>query len=103
MDRYHKCGKLFTSKARMKEHVLGHLEVDPPVQIRQCAIMRELPTGGWVVVRDLGLPEDDGQGAEGGSGGEVSQIGSSGDVDKFRITGESSFFFDILFRGRTLD
>jgi len=68
----------------MKEHVLWHLEVDPPVRVRQNAIVRELPSGGWVVVRDLGFGEGSGTtGAEGSSQVDISEI------DKFRITGIS--------------
>ena len=87
MGRYNKCGKLFTSKARMKEHVLWHLEVDPPVRVRQHAIVRELPSGGWVVVKDLGFGEESSP-ADIDMGGP-SQVDNS-DIDKFRITGKSN-------------
>ena len=67
----------------MKEHVLWHLEVDPPVRVHQHAIVRELPSGGWVVVRDLGCGEP----------GQVENSGASqvdnGEIDKFRISGKS--------------
>jgi hypothetical protein len=82
MGRYNKCGKLFTSKARMKEHVLWHLETDPPIRVHQHAIVRELPSGGWVVVRDLGFGEGSRTtGAEGSDQVNISEI------DQFRITG----------------
>jgi hypothetical protein len=84
MGRYNKCGKAFTSKPRMKEHVLWHLETDPPIRIHQHAIVRELPSGGWVVVRDLGFGEGSGTSGAGGP----SQFGNS-EIDKFRITGKS--------------
>jgi hypothetical protein len=82
MGRYNKCGKLFTSKARMKEHVLWHLETDPPIRVHQHAIVRERPSGGWVVVRDLGF----GEGSGTTRAEEPGQLDNS-EIDKFRITG----------------
>jgi hypothetical protein len=70
----------------MKEHVLWHLEVDPPVRIRQHAIVRELASGGWVVVRDLGLGEGFSEAGDTSGVGALSPVGNS-EIDKFRITG----------------
>ena len=69
----------------MKEHVLWHLEVDPPIRIRQHAIVRELPSGGWVVVHDLGSAE----GSEVGQPLEAGSQAGHSEIDKFRITGKS--------------
>jgi hypothetical protein len=66
----------------MKEHVLWHLEVDPPVRVRQNAIVRELASGGWVVVRDLGF----GEGSGTTRAEEPGQLDNS-EIAKFRITG----------------
>jgi hypothetical protein len=70
----------------MKEHVLWHLEVDPPVRIRQHAIVRELASGGWVVVRDLGFEEGSSEAGHTSGAGGPSHVDNS-EIDKFRITG----------------
>jgi hypothetical protein len=67
----------------MKEHVLLHLETDPPVPIHQHAIVQYRKDGGWTVLRDLSLQDGD------ESLGGPSQIGS--EIEKFRITGMSPY------------
>jgi hypothetical protein len=63
----------------MKEHVLYHLETDPPKRIYQRALVRytDSANGGWVVVRYLG-----------DQAGPSQADGSGSDIEKFRITGQ---------------
>jgi hypothetical protein len=67
----------------MKEHVLLHLETDPPVRIHQHAIVQYREDGGWTVIRDLSLQDE--------SLGGPSQVGS--EIEKFRITGMSLYLY----------
>jgi len=83
-SRYNGCGKLFTSKPRMKEHVLWHLETDPPERVHQHAIVQYRPDGSWTVIRDLSPPRAEGSGGEAGP----SQVDS--EIEKFRIAGTST-------------
>jgi hypothetical protein len=72
----------------MKEHVLLHLETDPPVRVHQHAMVQYRDDGGWTIIKDLTGEDVGGVGSSG-----PSQVGSSGEVDKFRITGRYSSFF----------
>jgi hypothetical protein len=65
----------------MKEHVLLHLETDPPIRIQQHAIVQYRGDGGWTVIRNLSSQNE--------SLGGPSQIGS--EIEKFRITGMSPY------------
>ena len=78
----------------MKEHVLWHLETSPPVRIHQHAIVQYSDDGGWTVLQDLS--ETDGPGPSQGNGQGSSQVGSSGEVDKFNITGEFDTRFIVI-------
>jgi hypothetical protein len=73
----------------MKEHVLWHLEVDPPKRVYQHALIQYRTVGGgWVVLQDLGGQEEDkGEGSSSGSGQMRSQVDS--EVEKFRLAGTS--------------
>lgn len=76
----------------MKEHVLWHLEIDPPKPIQQHARIRYRTSGsGWVVLRDLG-PEDRGEGSS--SGKRASQADS--ELERFRLAGKSRCLSDQL-------
>jgi len=67
----------------MKEHVLWHLETDPPERIHQHAIVQYRPDGSWTVIRDLSPPRAEGSGGKAGP----SQVDS--EIEKFRIAGTS--------------
>jgi hypothetical protein len=79
----------------MKEHILWHFAVDPPKLEYQHAEIEYLPEGGWIVLNDLRTKEQisglemRGKVGEGSDDGAASQVESSGEVDKFRVAGES--------------
>lgn len=86
----------------MKEHILWHFAVDPPKLEYQYAEIEHLPDGGWIVLKDLRAAEQisgqdtRGKVDEGSDGGAASQVESSGEVDKFRVAGESHLDLNIL-------
>lgn len=83
----------------MKEHVLWHLDVDPPKRINIHARVRYLPEGGFRIMKDYSNGNEDeveaGQGdgdiamvAEGSS--NMGEVAVADEVDRFRISGEQS-------------